>query len=147
MTTILFLFLSFMLSFSMSYNFYLPCHPSSFETLSLSLSLSLSLTHTHTHTHISVNKSFVGCVYGIICYLSLLHIHRDFAKIPLMTLGREEKRGTKAEGREERSITFPLADVWAKETLYEITASKGSKKFPGCQSRSHQKKLLTPALL
>lgn len=52
-----------------------------------------------------------------------------------MTLGREEKQGTKAEGREERSITFPLADVWEKETLYEMTASKGSKKFPGCQSQ------------
>ena len=59
-----------------------------------------------------------------------------------MTLGREEKQGKKAEGRKERSITFPLADVWEKETLYEITASKGSKKFPGCQSRSHQNSLL-----
>ena len=59
-----------------------------------------------------------------------------------MTLRREEKQGTKSEGREERSITFPLADVWEKETLYEITASKGSKKFPGCQSRSHQNSLL-----
>lgn len=68
-----------------------------------------------------------------------MHIHRDFAKISLMTLGRERKQGTKAEGREERSVTFPLADVWEKETLYEITASKGSKKFLGCQSQSHQK--------
>lgn len=56
-----------------------------------------------------------------------------------MALGREGKQGTKAAGMEERSITFPLADVWEKETRYETTASKGSKKFPGCQSQSHQK--------
>lgn len=57
-----------------------------------------------------------------------------------MTLGRGKRNREQRQKEEERLITFPLADVWEKETLLEMTASKS--KFPGCQSQSHFKTLL-----
>lgn len=117
-------------------NGYLPCH-----FLKLFPHIHTHTTHSnictckHTHT---VNKRLLWLEY----YPASITVHiftGILQKISLMTLGRERKQGTKAEGSKERSVTFPLADVWEKETLYEITGSKGSKKFPGCQSQSHQK--------
>lgn len=66
---------------------------------------------------------------------------------------KSKEQREKEEGRNEAH--FLLAAVWEEESLYERAGSKASKKFPGCQSQSHQKltvnekkeKLLTPALL
>lgn len=121
-------------------NGYLPCH-----FLKLFPHIYTHTQHTVTHMHVrvqththTVNKRLLW----LECYPASITVHiftGILQKISLMTLGRKRKQGTKAEGSKERSVTFPLADVWEKETLYEITGSKGSKKFPGCQSQSHQK--------
>lgn len=53
---------------------------------------------------------------------------------PSAALGRKRNREQRQKGR-ERSITFPFGRCLEKETLYEMTASKGSKSF---QAASHK---------
>jgi hypothetical protein len=51
--------------------------------------------------------------------------------------GEKSKEQRGKEGR--KKAYFFLAAVWEEETLHELTGSKASKKFPDCQSQSHQK--------